>query len=202
MTAQAPRKRGRRPQAELDPFTLRAAQRGDRRAQRRLVDHHGRAVFGVLSRILSPAGKAGLVEDLAQETMMRVLGSIERFDPTGPAKLSTWIVTIAARLAVQELQRKRPSMISGDAEAVDRIVDGPAASPESHAAARQLRVRVQRVVRQMSAPLRAAFVLADGYGMTPTEVAEALDVPAATARTRIHRARERIRAALNEEDAT
>lgn len=201
MTAGAPRG-GRRPDGELDPFTLRAAQRGERRAQRRLVDHHARSVFGVLSRILSPAGKGGLVEDLAQETMLRVLGSIERFDPTGPAKLSTWILTIAARLAVQELQRRRPSMLSADAQAVDRLVDGPAASPESHAAARQLRVRVQRVVAEMSAPLRAAFVLADGYGMTPSEVAAALDVPAATARTRIHRARERIRAALDEEEAT
>ena len=128
MTARAPRG-GRRPDGELDPFTLRAAQRGERRAQRRLVDHHARSVFGVLSRILSPAGKGGLVEDLAQETMLRVLGSIERFDPSGPAKLSTWILTIAARLAVQELQRRKPSMVSADAQAVDRLVDGPAASP-------------------------------------------------------------------------
>ena len=199
MTAPSPR---RRPDGELDPFTLRAAQRGDRRAQRRLIDHHARAVFGVLSRILSPADKGGLVEDLAQETMLRVLGSVERFDPAGPAKLSTWILTIAARLAVQELQRRRPSMVSADAESVERLMAGAAASPESQIAARQLRTRVQLVVAELSAPLRAAFVLADGYGMTPAEVAEALDVPAATARTRIHRARERIRAVLDEEDAT
>ena len=59
---------------------------------------------------------------------------------------------------------------------------------------------VQAVVAAMSPELRAAFVLSDGHGMSPAEVAAALEIAPATARTRIHRARARIRSALERGD--
>lgn len=177
--------------------TLRRAIARDPAALRALIDHHAPAVFGLLSRMLDPVGRGALVEDLAQETMLRVIGAIERFDPDGPARLSTWVLTIASRLALQELQRRRPEFVP-DAE--QALAAGQSASPEAQLSARQLRAAVRAVVAEMSPQLRAAFVLSDAHGLTPAEVATALAVPPATARTRIHRARGQIRAALGESD--
>lgn len=181
--------------SELDVQDLRDAQRGDRVALRQLVDHHAGPVFALLSRLLGPAGHAESVEDLAQETMLRVTTAIGRFDPAGPAKLSTWVLTIATRLGLQHLKRRRPLVVAPDVP-----LPSPLASPEAHLCADQLRRHVQSVVAELSPEVRAAFVLADAHGMTPGEVAEALEIPPGTARTRIHRARQRIRAALDRGD--
>lgn len=181
---------------EFDPAALRRAQRGRPAALRAVVDHHAPAVYSVLSRILGPAGHASYVDDLAQETMVRVVGALPRFVPDGPAKLSTWVLTIATRLALQHLQRRRPTVVDAELS----TLRSPAGNPEAEFTAAELRARVQAVVAEMSPEVRAAFVLADAHGMSPAEVAEALEIPAATARTRIHRARGRIRAALDQGD--
>ena len=154
-------------------------------------------VFKLLSRILGPAGQQTHVDDLAQETMLRVVQAIPRFTPEGPAKLSTWILTIATRLALQHLRRRRPNVV--DVEPTTLPSSG--ATPEALISAAQLRSQVQAVVAAMSPELRAAFVLSDAHGLSPTEVADALEIPPATARTRIHRARARIRAALDRGDS-
>ena len=181
--------------SEFDTEALRAAQRGDRLALRRLIEHHAGAVFALLSRLLGPAGHGASVEDLAQETMLRATTAIGRFDPSGPAKLSTWVLTIATRLGLQHLKRRRPIVVVPPVP-----LSSPLASPEAHLCAEQLRAHVQSVVAELSPEVRAAFVLADAHGMTPAEIAEALEIPPGTARTRIHRARQRIRAALDRGD--
>ncbi|MGH1344743.1 MAG: RNA polymerase sigma factor [Nannocystales bacterium] len=181
--------------SEFDPDELRAAQRGEHGALRRLVEHHTRPVFALLSRLLGPAGHGESVEDLAQETMLRVTTAVGRFDPSGPARLSTWVLTIATRLGLQHLKRRRPAIV-----APATPIPSPLPSPEAHLCADQLRLHVQTVVAELSPEVRAAFVLADAHGMTPAEVAAALEIPPGTARTRIHRARQRIRAALDRGD--
>lgn len=184
------------PRGELDLDALREAQAGHPGAIRAVIDHHAPAVFGLLSRILGPAGHGTHVDDLAQETMVRVVRALPRFVPDGPAKLSTWVLTIATRLALQHLRRRRPAVVDAELAALP----SPAADPEAHLCAVQLRARVQAVVAAMSPELRAAFVLSDGHGMGPAEVAAALEIAPATARTRIHRARARIRTVLERGD--
>ena len=180
-----------RPGGELDEVTLRLAQRGDRSAQRRFIEHYAPTVFAFLSRL----GIPGAVEDAAQETMVGAIRSLPRFDPAGPAKLSTWLLTIASRTAAR-VRTTRPT--------VPLVLDLPApasASPEAHARALEIRRRAKAVVDGLAPELREAFVLAEAHGLTPSEIAEVQAVPPATARTRLHRARERIRAALLEADA-
>src|SRR5215213_1464126 len=93
---------------ELDEVTLARAQRGDRAAQAMLVERYQRPVFALLSRMVGR--ERALVEDLAQETFLRVLRSLAGFTVNGPARLSTWIVTIATRLALDHLRRRAPRM--------------------------------------------------------------------------------------------
>src|SRR5438270_2065612 len=91
--------------AELDELTLKRAQRGESAAFRRLVETYERGVFAILSRMLGPRGRRHRVEDLAQETFLRVYRALPGWVPDGPARLSSWILTIATRLAIDELQK-------------------------------------------------------------------------------------------------
>src|SRR5512135_1373264 len=107
----------------LDELTLRRAQRGDERAWRDLIARHQRPVHALIWRLL--AGRARhRVEDLAQETFVRVLRALPRFDPEGPAKLSTWILTIATRLALNELRRPELAALEHEPPGADRTDAG------------------------------------------------------------------------------
>src|SRR3954469_2340369 len=93
---------------ELDELTLRRAQRGDDRAWRDLIERFQPPVHALIWRLL--AGRARhRVEDLVQETFVRVLRALPGFDLAGPASLSTWILTIATRLTLNELRRPEPA---------------------------------------------------------------------------------------------
>src|SRR6188474_1694263 len=85
----------------LDELTLRRAQRGDDRAWRELIERYEGAVHSLIWRLL--AGRARhRVEDLMQETFVRVLRALPKFEPGGTASLSTWILTIATRMTLNE----------------------------------------------------------------------------------------------------
>ena len=175
-----------RSHAELDEVSLRLAKQGDRAAQRRFINHYASAVFHFLSRM----GLRSAVEDAAQETMVAAIRALPRFDPAGPASLSTWLLTIASRIA----RRCRPRPI----ETLALEPTAPDASPEEHIHAAGLAARARAVVDALDPAVRETFVLAEAHGLTSAEIAEVQSVPAATARTRLHRARTRIRTALKE----
>src|SRR5689334_20254448 len=100
VAADAKRDRG----DSLDELTLRRAQRGDERAWRDLIARYQKPVHALIWRLL--VGRARhRVEDLTQETFVRVLKALPDFEPAGAATLSTWILTIATRLTLNELRR-------------------------------------------------------------------------------------------------
>src|SRR5215468_6323432 len=90
--------------ASLDELTLRRAQRGDEQAWRALIERFQAPVHALIWRLLAGRSRHR-VEDLVQETFVRVLRALPEFDPAGAATLSTWILTIATRLALNELRR-------------------------------------------------------------------------------------------------
>ena len=90
-------------QGELARPVLEAARRGDARAFRALYDHHADAVHGFLWRMLRDDGAA---EEALQDVFMRALGALRRFEPGGPARFSTWIFTIARRVALTTIERR------------------------------------------------------------------------------------------------
>ena len=166
------------------------AQGGDREAFRELVEQHEGAVFALLGRLLM--ARQGLVEDLAQETFLRVYTALPGFDRNGPARLRTWILTIATRLALDELKRRRPAQqplppdLAGDARTdagVERRALGDA---------------IARAVNQLGPEQRAAFLLREQYGLEYVEIAVALSLDLGTVKSRISRARAALRAALAE----
>ena len=100
-TADAPGASG-----ELDEITFARAQKGERVAWAALVAHYQGAVFALISRILGRRRGSAAHQDLAQETFLRVFRALPTFERKGPARLSTWILTIASRLAISELRRR------------------------------------------------------------------------------------------------
>ena len=175
---------------ELDELTLRRAQRGEAAAWRALVDRYQRPVFALISRMLGP-GRRGQVEDLAQETFLQVVRSLERFSHDGPARLSTWILTIAARRAVDHLRRRE--LPTADAE---RLVGGEGGAAALHRA--QVGAAIQRAVADLSPEYRAAFLLREYHGLDYGEIATALRIDLGTVKSRLSRAAARVRGSLGE----
>ena len=178
--------------AELDDLTLARARRGDREAFRELVERHEVQVFALLGRML--LGRGALVEDLAQETFLRVFTALDRFDPAGPARLGTWILTIATRLALDELKRRAPvaTQLPGDL-AADARTDADAGAER-----RALGSAIARAVEALTPEQRAAFLLREHHGLEYGEIAEVLSIDLGTVKSRISRARTALRAALAE----
>jgi RNA polymerase sigma-70 factor (ECF subfamily) len=108
----------------LDELTLRRAQRGDEQAWRALIERFQAPVHALIWRLL--AGRARhRVEDLVQETFVRVLRALPGFELAGPASLSTWILTIATRLTLNELRRPELAVLESEPVAAERA-DQPA----------------------------------------------------------------------------
>lgn len=178
--------------AELDDLTLARAQRGDEAACRALVVRYQRPVFALLDRLIARVVGRPRVEDLAQETFLRVFRALPRFDLRGTARLSSWILTIATRLALDEL-RRRPLP---DAH-LDDDVPGPSRADES-AERRDLGAALSRAVAALSPEQRAVVLLREVHELEYEEIARALDVDVGTVKSRLHRARVALRAALGE----
>jgi len=181
-------------QDELDELTLARARRGEDAACRTLVARYERPVFALLSRLLANTGLAGQIEDLAQETFLRGFRALPTFRAPGPARLSTWLLTIATRLVLDELKVRRPVFEPLDsADAVPSAARADELSERNHAAS-----AIARAVRALTPEHRAAFLLREAHGLSYEEVANALEVDVGTVKSRLSRARGALRAALEE----
>jgi RNA polymerase sigma-70 factor (ECF subfamily) len=179
---------------ELDRLALERARRGDEEACRQLVQRYQRRVFALLSRMLGSRAARAAVEDLAQETFLRVFRALPGYDPAGPARLSTWILTIATRLALDELARRRPAT-----EPLERLAALPGgARTDEGAERRRLGRAIEGAVAALPHDFRAVFLLREYHGLEYAEIGRALDVDLGTVKSRLARARSALREALAE----
>lgn len=176
--------------AELDDLTLARAQRGEEVAWRALVERYQRPVFALLSRMLSPVARRDLVEDLAQETFLRAFRALPTFDRAAPGRLSSWLLTIATRLALDELRHRRAPQ-----EPLQPVHFQTAAS----GADRHLAATLTRAVEALSPDHRAVILLREVHGLDYEEIAAALAISVGTVRSRLSRARAQLRIALEED---
>lgn len=174
---------------EIDDITRIRAIRGDGRACRLLVERYQHRVFAVVGRMLRPHGLDAAIEDVAQDTFLRVFAHLARFRPDGRARLSTWILTIATRLCIDRLRKRRASTPL-DAAPATALVSGAAAD---HA---PIGAGLERAIAALPPDWQAVFVLRVGHDLDYAEIAEALDIPVGTVRSRLSRARGRLREAL------
>jgi RNA polymerase sigma-70 factor (ECF subfamily) len=174
---------------ELEPSVLEGCRTGDAQALRAFVARYQGVVFAFLSRAL---GAGPHVEDLAQEVFLRACRALPHFDGAGPARPSTWLLTIASHVAIDARRKRRVPVQPLEP---DVAVAGPD-TPETE----RRRVEIGRAVARAAAALpdeqRDVFVLAEFHGLDMNEIGSVLSIPEGTAKTRLFRARERLRALL------
>jgi RNA polymerase sigma-70 factor (ECF subfamily) len=171
----------------LDELTLRRAQRGDDRAWRELVERYQAPVHALVWRLLAGRSRHR-VEDLVQETFVRVLRALPSWDIGGPASLQTWILTIATRLSLNELRKPEMTTIIGD----------PPSTESTDAASERARVgaAIAAGVAALPDAQRAVFVLREYHELEYADIAEALGLDLGTVKSRLARARAALRARL------
>ena len=179
--------------SDLDEITLARARAGDRQAFRMLVERYERPVFALLGRMLLRSGRESLVEDLAQETFVRVFRGLPRFGADGRNNVSAWILTIAARLAIDELRRRQPGIERFDAHTL--AVAAPSATDDA-SDRRSVAAAIEQAVEQLGPEYRAAFLLREVHDMDYDEIAVALRIDLGTVKSRLSRARAALRRAL------
>ena len=182
---------------EIDDVTLARAIRGERLALHQLVQHHQRLVWSYLWRMLRPRADDPTVQDLFQETFLGVHRALPRFSPGGPARLSTWILAIATRVALNHLRQQRRDRPTGqDGKAVDRGDGGAGVAGMERQA---LAAALGRALAALTSEHRAIFLLREYHGLDYEEIARALDIEVGTVASRLNRAREQLRRSLGED---
>jgi RNA polymerase sigma-70 factor (ECF subfamily) len=176
--------------------------RGSHAAAATVVQRHNRGLWRIARGIL---GNDADAEEAVQDAYLRAFSSLDTF--RGEARLGTWLARIVVNEALRRLERRRPT--TDLADVAWQLMPGhagcatmaPSAGPE-HAAARS---EIQRILEQavdaLPPDFRAVFMMRVIEQMSVEETAALLGVPAATVKTRLHRANERLRVALGAEFA-
>ena len=171
---------------------------GDVSAFARLMTLHRRALFRTARAILRDDAEA---EDVVQEAFLRAYRGLGSF--RGEAKLSTWLIRIAANLALMRRRRQvrssREMPVDAGADAAAREGVSEAPGPERGAARTDTRRLLEERIEALPAGYRVVFKLRALDELTVTETAAALGIPAATVRTRYFRARTLLREAMAQE---
>jgi RNA polymerase sigma-70 factor (ECF subfamily) len=183
------------PEPELDEITLRLASRGDRAACKRLVERYQALVFSVVARVLGTSSHD--VPDAAQEAFLRAFGALGEFDPKGPSKLSTWLATIATRVALDLVRKRRPVVpLDAARDARDHAVRDPGEVLDEG----RRRARLAAAMERLAPEQRAAVVLRVEHELSYEETARALGVEVGTVKSRLARARQALLAAVGEHE--
>jgi len=180
----------------LDPVIARA-QAGDEAAFQELFLAHRETVARVVHRIMGPSSE---IEDVVQDVFIHVYRSIGSF--RGDSKFSTWLYRLASNVTKMHLRKKRSRPRTVDAPVPEkRDEDVPVEQPDQ-AIDRQRRVEaLYRLVDRLSEKKRAVLILHDFEGLSAKEIADQVDAPVLTVRTRLFYARKELYAALAEEPA-
>jgi RNA polymerase sigma-70 factor (ECF subfamily) len=156
---------------------------GDAAAFEDLVTTYQHRVFGVALRMLGNAAEA---QDVAQEAFVRAHRALGTF--RGDAKLSTWLYAITSRLCLTRLASGERRLGRPGEEALLRLAD-PAPGPDAALERDELEAALQRAITELPEEARIVVVLRDLEGLAYEEIAQALDLPLGTVRSRLHRAR-------------
>lgn len=187
------------PAGDADRILVERAAAGDSRAFELLVIKYQRRIERLIGRMVRDAD---LVQDIAQETFVRAWRALGQF--RGDAQFYTWLYRIAVNTAKRALvDLKRDPLVT---EAALRPADdgdetfAPAGepispeTPESLLAASEIADAVNAAMDALPEELRQAVTLREIEGLSYEEIAQAMDCPIGTVRSRIFRAREAISA--------
>jgi RNA polymerase sigma-70 factor (ECF subfamily) len=179
----------------VDTSTLqlvRRAQSGDLDAFNLLVLAHQDQAYSLALRFM---GQRPAAEDATQEAFLRAYRSIRTFRGD---RFRAWLLTIVANACRDELRRRRRRPVQSLDAGVDRETAAfdppdPGPTPEDGALNAALRVALERALLQLPEDWRLVVVLSDVHGLSYEEVAQVAALPLGTVKSRLSRARGRLR---------
>ena len=179
---------------EIDQQLVERVQRGDKAAFDLLVVKYQRKIFRLLSRLIRDSAE---IEDVAQEAFVKAYRALPNF--RGDSAFYTWLYRIAINTAKNYLVsqgRRAPTSTQSDVEEAETFDDGDHLrdlnTPDSMLVTKQVGDAVNRAIDQLPEDLRTAIVLREIEGLSYEEIAESMQCPIGTVRSRIFRAREAI----------
>ncbi len=185
--------------AEAEADLVHRATCGDVLAITQIIRMHNQRLYRLVRAVIRSNADA---EDVLQEAYLSAFSNLSRF--AGDASLSTWLSRIAlnaalGRLRAQKRQKRAaPARSSTDADILPFPGPVPTADPERIMAQRQLLSLVEEATDALPETFRLVFVARVIEGLSVEETASLLDLPTATVKTRLHRARRLIRTRLEE----
>jgi RNA polymerase sigma-70 factor (ECF subfamily) len=183
--------------ADADALLIERVKQGDMRAFEMLVVKYQRRLERLIGRMVRDVD---LVQDIAQETFIRAYRAIPQF--RGESAFYTWLYRIAVNTAKKALvELKRDPLISEAAFATSEDSDETSRvenelsdreTPEALMASKEIAATVNAAIDALSEDLRQAITLREIEGLSYEEIAEVMNCPIGTVRSRIFRAREAI----------
>jgi RNA polymerase sigma-70 factor (ECF subfamily) len=183
---------------EDEHLLVTAAKAGDAAAFEELVNRYERKIFRLTMNITRNNEDA---EDAMQDAFMKAYSHLDRFQED--SRFYTWLVRIAANEALMRLRKRRPNQFSLDEpiESEDDFVTqqiedwGP--SPEQRFAQTEMRDILRGVIEELPPDFRIVFLLRDVEGLSTQDTAEAVGISEAAVKSRLLRARLKLRQKLN-----
>lgn len=168
-----------------------AAQAGDRGALDKLLRRHYDRMYAVCRRI---TGNEADAADAAQEAMIAVVRGLNRFD--GRAAFGTWVYRIATNASLDELRRRRrrPQLAGRDSDEMPEAIDHDGNLRIDHIADR---FEIGAALNELPEDFRVPVVLRDVADLDYAEIAEILDIPIGTVKSRIARGRAQVAASIS-----
>ena len=159
---------------------------GDQVAWEDIVRQHRRKVFNIAYKF---TGRHDLAEDLTQDVFVKIFKSLDTFDRR--ANFQTWLVSVSRNLCIDHYRSVRK-----EREAIDRDVDpgelapvSPTTSPYAALEATDRATLLRRGLKELAPSLREAVVMRDLQELSYHEIADKLDLPEGTVKSRINRGR-------------
>jgi RNA polymerase sigma-70 factor (ECF subfamily) len=179
---------------EVDQQLVERAQRGDKKAFELLVAKYQRKVNRLLSRFIRDSAE---IDDVSQEAFIKAYRALPSF--RGESAFYTWLYRIAVNTAKNYLVaagRRAPTSTQFDSEEAENFEEGHQLrhmnTPEAELMSKQIASTVNQTMNELPEELRTAIVLREIDGMSYEDIAEAMNCPIGTVRSRIFRARETI----------
>ena len=179
---------------EIDRQLVERAQRGDKRAFELLVEKYQRKLARLLSRFIRDPAE---VEDVTQEAFIKAYRALPAF--RGDSAFYTWLYRIGINTAknyLMALGRRAPTSTEVEAEEAEGFEEGEQLrdinTPESVLLSNEIAETVNSTIEQLPEELRTAIQLREIEGMSYEDIAQVMNCPIGTVRSRIFRAREAV----------
>jgi RNA polymerase sigma-70 factor (ECF subfamily) len=150
---------------------------------------HGRFIYTVAYRL---TGNHDEAQDLVQEVLLRVRRGLASYRP---GSMEAWLSRITTNAFLDEVRRKKRRPLEVVPDLPERVT-GVDQEPLDVLDTSRLPDHIQEALKSLPIEFRSAVVLCDVVGLNYQEIAESLDVPVGTVRSRIHRGRAQLRAML------